>query len=212
MATPRLPLTPCHTCRLRHASLALQWHPRRELAARQAERGTCARPTLIWVMQNTQESNAAADRAAIFVRNPTLSRKGVPNGPTTMMFIFTALLVSIFVSHDYGSGFIRSIFTVHARRVDYVISKTPVGVFAGSCMVLAHFWGSPWRLCSGSRGSPLWNGDRCSRCCATWAARCGSRAGGEPLDVVVIDGPLVWCGDTAPLAYPPEGRLCAALG
>ena len=26
--------------------------------------------------------------------------------------------------------------------------------------------------------------------------------GGEPLDVVVIDGSLVWCGDTAPLAYP----------
>ncbi|MBR3325925.1 MAG: DEAD/DEAH box helicase family protein [Atopobiaceae bacterium] len=26
--------------------------------------------------------------------------------------------------------------------------------------------------------------------------------GGEPLDVVLIDGSLVWCGDTAPLAYP----------
>lgn len=26
--------------------------------------------------------------------------------------------------------------------------------------------------------------------------------GGEPLDVVVIDDSLVWCGDTAPLAYP----------
>jgi hypothetical protein len=26
--------------------------------------------------------------------------------------------------------------------------------------------------------------------------------GGEPLDVVVIDGSLVWCGDAAPLAYP----------
>ena len=37
-------------------------------------------------------------------------------------------------------------------------------------------------------------------------------SGGEPLNVVVIDGPLVWCGDTAPLVYPPEGRLCAVLG
>ena len=61
------PMTRCHTCRLRHSPLALQWHPRRELAARQAERGTCARPTLIWVMQNTRESNAAAGRAAIFI-------------------------------------------------------------------------------------------------------------------------------------------------
>jgi hypothetical protein len=25
---------------------------------------------------------------------------------------------------------------------------------------------------------------------------------GKPLDVVVIDGSLVWCGDVAPLAYP----------
>ena len=32
------------------------------------------------------------------------------------------------------------------------------------------------------------------------AARLAS--GGEPLDVVVIDGSLVWYGDLAPLAYP----------
>ena len=77
-------MTPCHTCRLRYASLALQWHPRRELAARQAERGTCARPTLIWVMQNTQESNAAAGRAAVFMRSPADSQKSVqPTVPTT---------------------------------------------------------------------------------------------------------------------------------
>ena len=77
-------MTPCHTCRLRYASLALQWQPRRELAARQAERGTCARPTLIWVMQNTQESNAAAGRAAVFMRSPADSQKSVqPTVPTT---------------------------------------------------------------------------------------------------------------------------------
>ena len=29
--------------------------------------------------------------------------------------------------------------------------------------------------------------------------------GGEPLDVVVIDGSLVWSGDVAPLAYPRRG-------
>ena len=70
-------MTPCHMYRLRHAPLALQWHPRRELAARQAERGTCARPTLIWVMQNTQESNAAAGRAAVFMPSPADSQKSV---------------------------------------------------------------------------------------------------------------------------------------
>jgi hypothetical protein len=62
----------------------------------------------------------------------------------------------------------------NAWRVLEMVQGGAVGM---DLMVLAHFGGSPWRLCSGSRGSPLWNGDRCSRCCATWAARCGSRAG-----------------------------------
>ncbi len=59
-----------------------------------------------------------------------------------MVFIFAAILVSIFVSHDYSSGFIKNIFTVHAKKVDYVVSKTVVGVFAGGGMVLAYLIGA----------------------------------------------------------------------
>lgn len=59
-----------------------------------------------------------------------------------MVFIFTAILVSIFVSHDYSSGFIKNIFTVHAKKVDYAVSKSVVGAFSGACMVLAYVAGA----------------------------------------------------------------------
>ena len=59
-----------------------------------------------------------------------------------MVFIFTAILVSIFVSHDYSSGFIKNIFTVHAKKLDYAVSKSAVGAFSGACMVLAYLAGA----------------------------------------------------------------------
>ena len=42
-----------------------------------AERGTRARPAPIWAMQDTRESNAAAGRAAVFMRSPADSQKTV---------------------------------------------------------------------------------------------------------------------------------------
>ena len=56
-----------------------------------------------------------------------------------MVFIFAALLLSIFVAHDYSSGFAKNIFTVHAKKSDYVVSKSIVGIFGGVCMVLSYF-------------------------------------------------------------------------
>ncbi|MCI1734499.1 MAG: ABC transporter permease [Bacilli bacterium] len=55
-----------------------------------------------------------------------------------MLYIFVGILVAIFVSHDYSSGYIKNIFTVHARKADYVISKTLIGLFSGTCMLLAY--------------------------------------------------------------------------
>lgn len=56
-----------------------------------------------------------------------------------MVYIFAAILLSIFVSHDYSSGFVKNIFTVHAKKSDYVISKSLAGIFGGICMILAYF-------------------------------------------------------------------------
>lgn len=56
-----------------------------------------------------------------------------------MVYIFAALMISIFVSHDYSSGFVKNIFTVHAKKSDYVVSKSLAGIFGGMCMILAYF-------------------------------------------------------------------------
>ena len=55
-----------------------------------------------------------------------------------MLYIFTALLVAIFVSHDYSSGFVKNVFTVHAKKSDYVVSKSLVGIFSGICMLVSY--------------------------------------------------------------------------
>ena len=55
-----------------------------------------------------------------------------------MLFIFAALMLSIFIAHDYSSGFVKNIFTVHAKKSDYVVSKSLIGIFAGICMILSY--------------------------------------------------------------------------
>ena len=59
-----------------------------------------------------------------------------------MVFIFAGLLMAIFVSHDYSSGFVKNIFTVHAKKLDYVISKSVIGVFGGAGMIAAYVFGA----------------------------------------------------------------------
>ena len=59
-----------------------------------------------------------------------------------MLFIFAGLLMAIFVAHDYSSGFVKNIFTVHSKKTDYVISKTAVGVFSGAGMIVTYVFGA----------------------------------------------------------------------
>jgi hypothetical protein len=59
-----------------------------------------------------------------------------------MVYIFAGLLMAIFVSHDYSSGFVKNIFTVHAKKIDYVISKSVIGVFGGAGMIVAYLFGA----------------------------------------------------------------------
>ena len=40
-----------------------------------------------------------------------------------MVYIFSGILSSIFIGHDYMSGFVKNVFTVHSKKFDYVISK-----------------------------------------------------------------------------------------
>jgi len=59
-----------------------------------------------------------------------------------MVFIFAGLLMAIFVAHDYSSGFVKNVFTVHSKKMDYVISKSAVGVFGGAAMIVTYLFGT----------------------------------------------------------------------
>ncbi len=58
-----------------------------------------------------------------------------------MVFIFGGIMVSIFIGHDYKSGYVKQLFTTHAKKQDYMISKSPTCAFAMACMCITYFIG-----------------------------------------------------------------------
>lgn len=58
-----------------------------------------------------------------------------------MVFIFGGIMVSIFIGHDYKSGYIKQLFTTHAKKQDYVIAKSLVCAFAMAAMCLTYLLG-----------------------------------------------------------------------
>ena len=50
-------------------------------------------------------------------------------------------MVSIFIGHDYKSGYVKQLFTTHAKKQDYMISKSIVCAFAMACMCLTYLIG-----------------------------------------------------------------------
>lgn len=58
-----------------------------------------------------------------------------------MVFIFGGIMISIFIGHDYKSGYVKQLFTTHAKKQDYVISKTLAGAFSMACMCVTYLLG-----------------------------------------------------------------------
>ena len=58
-----------------------------------------------------------------------------------MVFIFGGIMVSIFIGHDYKSGYVKQLFTTHAKKQDYMISKSLVCAFAMACMCITYLFG-----------------------------------------------------------------------
>lgn len=58
-----------------------------------------------------------------------------------MVFIFGGIMVSIFIGHDYSSGYVKQLFTTHAKKQDYMLSKTVVCAFAMACMCITYLIG-----------------------------------------------------------------------
>ncbi len=58
-----------------------------------------------------------------------------------MVFIFGGIMVSIFIGHDYKSGYVKQLFTTHPKKQDYMISKSLVCAFAMACMCVTYLIG-----------------------------------------------------------------------
>lgn len=58
-----------------------------------------------------------------------------------MVFIFGGIMVSIFIGHDYKSGYVKQLFTTHAKKQDYMMSKTLTCAFAMACMCITYLLG-----------------------------------------------------------------------
>lgn len=50
-------------------------------------------------------------------------------------------MVSVFIGHDYKSGYVKQLFTTHAKKQDYMISKTIVSAFSMTCMCITYLIG-----------------------------------------------------------------------
>lgn len=59
-----------------------------------------------------------------------------------MMFMLVAVFICLFISDDFRCGFSKNLFTVRAKKGDYVISKTMAGFVCGSLMLIAYFVGA----------------------------------------------------------------------
>ena len=59
-----------------------------------------------------------------------------------LLYFFAAVLVGCFVAADFRSGYAKNLFTVRAKKTDYVISKTLVCFVSGALMILAFFVGT----------------------------------------------------------------------
>lgn len=59
-----------------------------------------------------------------------------------MMYFIIAVFVCIFIADDFRSGYAKNLFTVRAKKTDYVISKTVVGFVTGAGMLIVFFVGA----------------------------------------------------------------------
>lgn len=59
-----------------------------------------------------------------------------------LVYFLSAVLIGTFVADDFRSGYSKNLFTVRAKKNDYVISKIFVGFFSGSLMLLGFFAGA----------------------------------------------------------------------
>ena len=63
-----------------------------------------------------------------------------------MAFMGVCVFVCLFISDDFRSGYAKNLFTVRAKKGDYVISKMLAGFVCGALMLIAYFIGAGFCL------------------------------------------------------------------
>ena len=89
----------------------------------------------IWQILGSVSSSGGSEQAG-------MSMDLVSMCNINMMYFAIAVLVCVFVCDDFRSGYAKNLFTVRAKKTDYVISKTIVGSIGGGAMILAFSLGS----------------------------------------------------------------------
>lgn len=80
---------------------------------------------------------------AIAADTPIYGFEGVDKyANMNMVFIFGGIMVSIFIGHDYKSGYVKQLFTTHAKKIDYSLSKSLTCAFAMACMCVTYLLGA----------------------------------------------------------------------
>ena len=59
-----------------------------------------------------------------------------------MLYFACAVLVCIFISEDFKSGYVKNLFTVRVKKAEYVFSKTVVCFLGSAIMFIAFFIGA----------------------------------------------------------------------
>ena len=104
-------------------------------------------PAMIIGMTGMEDSQAGALFTnvwqAIAVEKPLYVIENIGQyANMNMVFIFGGIMVSIFIGHDYKSGYVKQLFTTHAKKQDYMMSKTLTCAFAMASMCIAYLFGA----------------------------------------------------------------------
>lgn len=59
-----------------------------------------------------------------------------------LMYFMAGVFVCLFVAEDFRSGYAKNLFTVRARKGDYIVSKTVMGFLAGAIFLLCFLVGA----------------------------------------------------------------------
>ena len=95
----------------------------------------------VWqILGAVSDPNAAAASGSADLSAMSMDLVSMCN--INMLYFAIAALVCIFVSEDFRSGYAKNLFTVRAKKTDYVASKTLVLTFGAAMMILAFVIGS----------------------------------------------------------------------